>query len=160
MQGPDLACQSASSGPSEQNAHGALNRPGLSGDSVWWDRPKAECRCWSVVDLFKLDWWDVSVLFVEPGVVEPVDVVQGRDLDLLDGLPELVGIDQLGLVQHHNGLRDGVVIGVQDRCRLTEKPLSRRGVRSTLSTCIAYRPSFPRHRQLTVNAAGCREVRK
>jgi hypothetical protein len=26
--------------------------------------------------LLQLDWWDVSVLFVEPGVVEPIDVVR------------------------------------------------------------------------------------
>jgi hypothetical protein len=68
----------------------------------------------TVVGLLKLDWCDVSVLFVEPGVVEPVDVVQGGDLDFLDGLAGLVGIDQLGLVQPHNGLREGVVIGVPD----------------------------------------------
>jgi hypothetical protein len=35
----------------------------------------------TVVGLLQLDEWDVAVVFVEPAVVEPVDVVQGGDLD-------------------------------------------------------------------------------
>ncbi len=68
----------------------------------------------TVVLLLKLDRWDVAVLFVESGVVEPVEVVQGRDLDLLRRLPRTVGIDQLGLVETDDGLGEGVVVGVAD----------------------------------------------
>jgi hypothetical protein len=45
----------------------------------------------TVVGLLELDGWNVSVLLLEPGVVKPVDVVQGGDLDLLDGYQGLLG---------------------------------------------------------------------
>ena len=68
----------------------------------------------TVVGLFQFDRWDVSVLFVESGVVEPVEVVQGGDLDLLRRLPRTVGVDQFGLVQPDDGFGEGVVVSVAD----------------------------------------------
>jgi hypothetical protein len=40
---------------------------------------------------------DVATGFIEPPVVEPVDIFQGGDLDLLGGAPGAAGLDQLGL---------------------------------------------------------------
>jgi hypothetical protein len=68
----------------------------------------------AVVSLFQLDGWDVSAVFEQPPMVEPVDVLQDGDLDLLDGLPWTLGFDQFGLEQADHRLGEGVVIGVTD----------------------------------------------
>ena len=48
-------------------------------------------------------------------VVEPVDPLQGGDLDVVDVAPGALGADQLGLVSADLGLGEGVVVGVADR---------------------------------------------
>ena len=48
-------------------------------------------------------------------VVEPVDVVQGLDLDVLDAAPRAFGPDQLGLVEPDLGFGQRVVVGVAHR---------------------------------------------
>jgi hypothetical protein len=40
-----------------------------------------------VVGLFEFDRWDVAAGLEQSSVVEPVDVLQGGDLDLFDGAP-------------------------------------------------------------------------
>jgi hypothetical protein len=55
---------------------------------------------------------DVAVGFVEAAVVEPVDVLQGGDLELFGGAPWPCWFDQLGLEQPDDGLGQGVVVGV------------------------------------------------
>jgi hypothetical protein len=80
----------------------------------------------TVVLLLKLDRWDVAVLFVESRVVEPIEVVQGGDLDLFHRLPRTVGIDQLGLVEPNDGLREGVVVGVADGADRRRTPIAAR----------------------------------
>jgi ABC-2 type transport system permease protein len=42
--------------------------------------------------------------FVEPPVIEPVDILKGGDLDLLDGPPGPARLDQLSLEQADHGL--------------------------------------------------------
>jgi len=69
----------------------------------------------TVVRLLEFDWRDVAVLLVEPLVVEPVDVAQGGDLDLINGFPRPIRLDQLGLEQADYGLGEGVVERVSDR---------------------------------------------
>jgi hypothetical protein len=68
----------------------------------------------TVVGLLELGRRDVAVLFVEPLVVEPVEVAHGRGLDLIDCLPWPVGVDQLGLVETGHGLGERIVVGVAD----------------------------------------------
>ncbi len=68
----------------------------------------------TVVGGFEVGWRDVSAGFVEPAVVEPVDVFEGGDLDLLCGAPGPAGLDQLGLEQPDDRLGEGVVVGVAD----------------------------------------------
>jgi hypothetical protein len=52
---------------------------------------------------------DVSAGFLEAVVVEPVDVLEGGDLDLLGGVPGAAGLDQLGLEQADHRLGQGIV---------------------------------------------------
>jgi len=91
----------------------------------------------TVVDLFDFDGWKITVDFEQPVMVEPVDVVQGGGLDLLDGVPRASRLDELGLVQPDHALGQGVVervayrsdrgvdaglgqpLGERDRCVLT-----------------------------------------
>jgi hypothetical protein len=53
----------------------------------------------SVIGGLEFDWRDVTAVFVEATVVEPVDPAGGGQLDVLDGAPGLAGFNQLGLVQ-------------------------------------------------------------
>jgi hypothetical protein len=53
----------------------------------------------TVVGGFEFGGRDVATGFVKPAVVEPVDVFQGGDLDLLGGVPGTAWLDQLGLEQ-------------------------------------------------------------
>ena len=53
--------------------------------------------------------------FVEAFVVEPVDPVQGLDLDVLDVAPGPFGADQFGLVEPDLGLGQRVVVGIARR---------------------------------------------
>ena len=61
-----------------------------------------------MVDVLELDGWDHADLVVETSVVEPVDVLGGRDLKLVDARPGAVVTDQLGLEQRVEGLGQGV----------------------------------------------------
>ena len=53
----------------------------------------------TVVGGFEFGGRNVAAGLEEPAVVEPVDVVQGGQLDLLSGAPGAAGLDQFGLVQ-------------------------------------------------------------
>jgi len=46
----------------------------------------------TVVGLLELGWWDVAAGLEQAPVVEPVEVFQGGDLDLLDGAPRPAGL--------------------------------------------------------------------
>ena len=59
-----------------------------------------------------LDGWDVPDLAVEASVVEPVEVLGGRDLEVGDAGPWALVADQLGLVQRVERLGGGVVVGL------------------------------------------------
>lgn len=52
--------------------------------------------------------------FEEPPVVEPVDILEGGVLDLVEVAPWSSGPDVFGLVQADDKLRQGVVVGVAD----------------------------------------------
>ncbi len=58
--------------------------------------------------------WDASDLSVESSVVEPVDVFEGGELDVVDGPPGSLGVDEFGLVEADGRLGDGVVDGIAD----------------------------------------------
>jgi hypothetical protein len=62
-----------------------------------------------VVGPLQFDWWDVAAVFVEAVVVEPMDPLGGGVFDLVDRPPRLVRVDQLGLVQPVDRLREGIV---------------------------------------------------
>ena len=70
---------------------GSLNRrcepPRLVGDLQGWVAGLGEGGVLAVVRGLKLDGWDVSAGFEQSALVEPVDVLEGGDLDLLDGPP-------------------------------------------------------------------------
>ena len=68
----------------------------------------------TVVGGLELGRRDVAAGLVEPPVVEPVDVLQGSDLDLFGGAPGSAGLDQLGLEQADDRFGQGVVVGVAD----------------------------------------------
>lgn len=53
----------------------------------------------TVVGGFKFGGRDVAADLEQATVVEPVDVLQGGDLDLLDGVPRPARLDQFGLEQ-------------------------------------------------------------
>lgn len=53
----------------------------------------------SVVRGFEVGWWDFAAVFVEVVVVEPVDPLGGRDLNMVDARPRLAWFDQFGLVE-------------------------------------------------------------
>ena len=62
----------------------------------------------TVVGLLEFDGRKVAVDLKQPVVVEPVDVVQGRGLDLFCDAPWAAGFDQLGFEQADRGLGEGV----------------------------------------------------
>jgi hypothetical protein len=51
----------------------------------------------TVVGGVEFGGWDVATGFEQPAVVEPVDVLEGGDLDLVDGAPRPAGLDQFGI---------------------------------------------------------------
>jgi hypothetical protein len=51
----------------------------------------------TVVGGFEFGRRDIPAFFVEPPMVEPVDVLEGGDLDLLGGVPRPARLDQLVL---------------------------------------------------------------
>jgi len=53
----------------------------------------------TVVRVLEFDGWDVAAGLEQAAVVEPVDVLQSGDLDLLDRPPGPAGLDQFGLEQ-------------------------------------------------------------
>ena len=66
----------------------------------------------TVVVGFELCRRNHADLGVQPAVVEPVDVGEGRPLDVLDSLPGSSAVDELGLVEPVEALGQGVVGGV------------------------------------------------
>jgi hypothetical protein len=60
--------------------------------------------------VFVLGRWDQADLAVQPSVVEPVDVLGGGDLQVVDALPGALVADQLGLEQRVERLGQSVVI--------------------------------------------------
>ena len=57
-----------------------------------------------------LCWWDVSYWFEESAVVEPVHVLEGGVLDLVEVLPRSAFVDEFCLVQADDGFGEGVVV--------------------------------------------------
>jgi hypothetical protein len=65
----------------------------------------------TVVVVLELDRWDVAAGAVEASVVEPVDVLQRGQLDVVEAAPGAAAADELGLVEADEGLGGGVVVG-------------------------------------------------
>jgi hypothetical protein len=53
----------------------------------------------TVVADLPFDGWDVAAVAVEPAVVEPVDVLQGREFDVVDASPWAAVADEFVLVE-------------------------------------------------------------
>ena len=68
-----------------------------------------------MVDVLELDRRDQPDLAVHTTMVEPVDVLRDRDLQVLDGLEWPLVPDQLRLEQRVERLREGIVIRVPRR---------------------------------------------
>ena len=62
-----------------------------------------------------LGGWHEADLAVQPSMVEPVDVLGDRDLEVVDVLPGPLVADQLGLEQRVERLGERIVIGVAGR---------------------------------------------
>ena len=64
----------------------------------------------TVVVTFELGRWDESNLAVQASVVEPVDVLRGGDLEVVDVSPGSAVADEFGLEQRVERLGQGIVI--------------------------------------------------
>ena len=69
----------------------------------------------AIVVSLELDRRHVVERLVDASVVEPVDVVKRRPLDVLDVAPGFLAVDQFALVVAVERLGHGVVIGVATR---------------------------------------------
>ena len=67
-----------------------------------------------VVGLFCFYGREVVAVLERAAVVEPVDPLSGRDLEILKTLRWAAGLDELGLVEPDDRLGQGVVIGRAD----------------------------------------------
>ena len=70
----------------------------------------------TVVGGLELCWCDVAVvvgdLAMEAPVIEPVDVLEGGEFDVVEASPRSLGVDELPLVEAVERLSHGVVVGV------------------------------------------------
>ena len=74
--------------------------------------------CWCVLVMvvgLLFCWWDVSDWFEKPAVVEPVHVLEGGVLDMVEVPPWSFVSDQFGLVQADHRLGQGIVVAVAYR---------------------------------------------
>lgn len=69
----------------------------------------------AMVDLLVLDWRDQTDLAVHALVVEPVDVLRDRDLQVLDRRERALVPDRLGCEQRVERFNEGVVMLVPSR---------------------------------------------
>jgi hypothetical protein len=69
----------------------------------------------TVVVGFELGGWDHSDAAVESAVVEPVDVFEGGELDVVETAPGAVPVDEFPLVQPVEGLGEGVSASPESR---------------------------------------------
>ena len=67
-----------------------------------------------VILLFELDGWDVSDGFEYSSVVEPVDPLEGCELDVFEIAPRTAWVDDFGFEQSDDRLSQCVVIGIAD----------------------------------------------
>jgi hypothetical protein len=75
----------------------------------------------TVVGLLEFDGRKVAVDLKQPVVVEPVDVVQGRGLDLFGDAPWAAGLDQLCFEQVRSPIRPGRYhLGKHPKCPIMQ----------------------------------------
>jgi hypothetical protein len=90
-----------------------VNRPGFRDCSGFRGTASSRGLGLTVVESFHLCWRDVTVvvgdLAVETAMVEPVDVLQGSELDIVDTPPWSEPVDQFPLEQPVEALGHGVV---------------------------------------------------
>ena len=67
-----------------------------------------------VVELLTLDRRRVAAVLVEPVVVEPMQIVRGRGLDMGGVAPRPVLLDQLGFVEPVDRFSQRVVVSTAD----------------------------------------------
>ena len=67
-----------------------------------------------VVELFALDRRHVAAVLVVPVVVEPVQVIRGRGLDMGGFAPRPLLLDQLGFVEPVDRFSQRVVVSTAD----------------------------------------------
>src|SRR4029450_10916170 len=76
----------------------------------------------TIVGGLEFSGWEVADLTVESVVVEPVDVAQGGEFDLLEGAPGSVAAGQLGVDEPDGRLGQAVVVAVADRADRRRRP--------------------------------------
>jgi len=69
----------------------------------------------TVVEVFDLGRWSLADLAVQATMVEPVDVLEGGELQLIEGAPGPAPSDQLALVEPDGRFGDRVVDRIADR---------------------------------------------
>jgi len=69
------------------------------------------------------DRWKVAQGGVQSGGVEPVDPVQGGQLEVVDAVPWTVAADEFGLVEADQALGLAVVVGVPPARSPKDSPL-------------------------------------
>jgi hypothetical protein len=67
-----------------------------------------------IVVCFRFGRLDVADQLKEAAVVEPVDLLQGGELDSRQVVPGAASTDHLGLEQAVDHLRQGIVVGITD----------------------------------------------
>src|SRR5664280_301785 len=92
-------------------AAGGLSSTGFDGD-VDLPRSRVLSGCGVVVLGLELNGRDKADLAVKAAVIEPVDVLGDRDLQVVDGPPRALVADEFGLEQAVERLGHGVVVGV------------------------------------------------
>ena len=70
-----------------------------------------------LVGRFQFGWRDMPDLAMQAPVVEPVDVLEGGDLDVVDRTPGAAAVDQLRLVEPDRRLREGIDAPIVKDCR-------------------------------------------
>ena len=141
-----------------------VRRPtGLSG------RPR-EGGAAMVVGLLEFGWRDVAAGLEQAAVIEPVDPLQGGDLDLLNGPPRAARLDQLGLQQPGREPRSGAAAhgpGDPGVPRVLDPARERRdgrigsGVAGTAGDASATGrgDQWAHHRAAGIGGAGCSDHR-
>ena len=66
----------------------------------------------TVGEVFEICWWDVAEFAKQAAVVEPADLFEGGEFEVVEAPPGALVANQFGLVELDHRLGQGVVVGV------------------------------------------------